>query len=89
MLFGTLNEDSPMLTLHKIEIQSASEDEMNIMIVGLKSNVKLFRKKVKLFMQRSTLVQLDWNNIDLVTFESINDDEQKRFHFILISIEIT
>ncbi|CAF1049985.1 unnamed protein product [Adineta ricciae] len=89
MLFGTLNEDSPMLTLHKIEVQSASEDEMNIMIVGLKSNVKLFKKKVKLFMQRSTLVQLDWNNIDLVTFESVNDDEQKRFHFILISIEIT
>ncbi|UJR23915.1 hypothetical protein I4U23_026887 [Adineta vaga] len=91
MLFGTLMEENTTFSVHMIEVQSAGEDGMNIMITGFKSNVKLFKKKVKLFREKSTLVQLDWNNIDLVTFESANDedDEQKRFHFILISIELT
>lgn len=89
MLIGSLLDDNSTFTVHKIELQSASEDGLDIMIVAFKSNVKLFKKKIKLFIKKSTLVQLDWNNIDLITFESANDDDDKRFHFILISIEIT
>ena len=90
MLIGTLEDDNSTFIIHSIEAQSASEDDLEIMIYAFKSNVKLFKKKIKLFINRSTLVQLDWNNIDLITFESANDDdENKRFHFILISIEIT
>jgi hypothetical protein len=91
MLIGSLLDDnSSTFIVHTIEVQSAFQDELEIMIFGFKSNVKLFKKKVKLFIQKSTLVQLDWNNIDLITFESANEEyDNKRFHFILISIEIT
>ncbi|CAF5120136.1 unnamed protein product, partial [Rotaria sp. Silwood1] len=90
MLISSLSDDDLTFTVHTIEVQSASEDDLEIFIFGFKSNVKLFKKKVKLFIKKSTLIQLDWNNIDLITFESANDeDEHKRFHFILISIEIT
>jgi len=90
MLIGSLLDDNSTFTVHTIELQSASQDELQIMIFAFKSNVKLFKKKVKLFIQKSTLVQLDWNNIDLITFESANEeDDNQRFHFILISIEIT
>jgi hypothetical protein len=76
-------DDNSVFTVHNIELQSASEDGLEIMIFAFKSNVKLF-------IQKSILVQFDWNNIDLIIFESTNDeDDNKRFHFILISIEIT
>ena len=90
MIIGSLGEDNALFTVHTIEVQAAAEDGLEIVIVAHKSNVKLFKKKVKLFREKSTLVQLDWNNIDLLTFESLSDEEeQKRFHLILISIEIT
>jgi hypothetical protein len=83
MLISSLLDDESTFTVHTIEVQSASEENLDIMIIGYKLNVKLF-------VEKSTLVQLDWANIDLLTFESANDDEEKkRFHFILISIEIT
>jgi hypothetical protein len=92
MIIGSLLDENSVFTVHNIELQSVAEDGLEIMIFAFKSNVKLFKKKVKLFIQKSILIQLDWNNIDLITFESINDDDDnnnKRFHFILISIEIT
>jgi hypothetical protein len=90
MIIGSLVDENSVFTVHNIELQSASDDGLEIIITVFKSNVKLFKKKVRLFVQKSTLVQLDWNNIDLITFESANDeDDHKRFHFILISIEIT
>jgi len=91
MLISSLEDSNSTFNVHSIELQSASQDAQEIHLIAFKSNVKLFKKKVKLFVKKSTLVQLDWNLIDLITFESANDDEQNnpRFHFILISIEIT
>jgi hypothetical protein len=53
------------------------------MIFGFKSNVKLFKRKQKLFIEKSALVQLDWNNIDLITFESANEE-----YFILFLFQL-
>lgn len=90
MIIGSFIEEYPVFTVHNIEIQAAAQDELEIVIFGYKSNIKIFKKKVKLSLKNSTLIQLDWNNIDLLTFESIHDeDTQQRFHLILISIEIT
>lgn len=90
MIIGTFLEEYPLFTVHNIEVQSAAEDGLEIVIFASKSNVKLFKKKVKLSMEKSTLISLEWNNIDLITFESTNDDDDhKRIHIILISLEIT
>lgn len=88
------DHSSSTMTLHAIEMQAASDDGLQILVMGFKSNVKLFKKKVQLFVKKPTSVHLDWTNIDSITFESASDDDdddsnKKRFHFILISIEIT
>lgn len=82
------------MIVHHVEMQAASEDGIKIVLIGFKSNVKLYKKKVQLFIKKSTAIQLDWTNIDSITFEAASDDDddddrKKRFHFILISIEIT
>jgi len=46
MLIGSLLDDNSTFTVHTIELQSASQDELEIMIFAFKSNVKLFKKKL-------------------------------------------
>lgn len=91
MIIGSVLEEYSLFTVHNIELQSAAEDGLEILISASKSNVKLFKKKTKLFIDKSTMISLDWNNIDLLTFESTHDedDNPKRIHLILLSLEIT
>ena len=94
MILRALSDDrQETFTVHQLELQAANEDGLQIRLLGLKSNVKLFKKKVQLWTKRSTRVELEWTKIDSLTFESAmdeDDDEQiRRFHLILISLQIT
>lgn len=86
-------DDESAFTIRDVEMQSRSEDGLAILVLGFKANVKLFKKKVHLSGKKSALVPLDWMNIDTLVFKSANDGdddpEKKRFHFILVSVEMT
>ena len=94
MILRSLADDpQETFTVHQLELQAASEDGLQIRLVGFKSNVKLFKKKVQLWTKNSTCVELDWNKIDLFTVESATDEDDdqqtQRFHVIVVSLQIT
>ncbi|CAF3279517.1 unnamed protein product [Rotaria socialis] len=59
MLVSSLTNDDSTFNLHTIEAQSAVKNGLEIFIVGFKANVKLFRNKVKLFIEKLTFIKLD------------------------------